>query len=95
MLEYFDVKIARQKIQVFNYNIMIIENAYIRETYKYIHTYAYTHVKIAQNKEIESELGKEDKEGGKRKCETTCRVGAKVLMRSCRSESIQLCGGGG
>lgn len=26
------------------------------------------------------------------KCETTCRVGVKVLMRSCRSESIQLCG---
>lgn len=30
----------------------------------------------------------------KKKRETTCRVGAKVLMRSCRSESIQLCGGG-
>lgn len=36
-----------------------------------------------------------DEEDGKRKCETTCRVGAKVLMRSCRSESIQLCNGGG
>jgi len=76
---------------------MIIENAYIRATYKYTHTHIciYTYVKIAQSKEIKSELGREDKEGGKRKCETTCRVGAKVLMRSCRSESIQLCGGGG
>jgi len=60
------------------------------------HTHIYMHIqthRILRSEEFEFEL--KDKEGGKRKCETTCRVGAKVLMRSCRSESIQLCGGGG
>jgi len=47
------------------------------------------------NKEIQTKLKEVDEASAKRKCETTCRVGAKVLMRSCRSESIQLCGGGG
>lgn len=36
-----------------------------------------------------------DTEWKKKNCEATCRVGAKVLMRSCRSESIQLCRGSG
>lgn len=62
-------------------------------TYKYIYTYMYA--KIAHDKEIDYKLEREDEKSGKRKCETACRVGAKVLMRSCRSESIQLCGGGG
>lgn len=57
-------------------------------------TRARSNAKILHGEEIELG-GEEDEEGGKTKCETTCRVGAKVLMRSCRSESIQLCGGGG
>lgn len=52
---------------------------------------------MAEKENIQTEVKgrrRSNRRKEKKKRETTCRIGAKVLMRSCRSKSIQLCGGG-